>query len=33
MEENLLSKPNKNREHPKTTWYYDRKDENMLLAW
>jgi hypothetical protein len=27
MEELLFSKPNKNKEHKKTTWYFDRKDE------
>jgi hypothetical protein len=31
MEELLFSKPNKNKEHPKTTWYFERKDEAQ--AW
>jgi hypothetical protein len=32
MEELLVSKPNKNREHPRTAWYSDRKDEEHVIS-
>jgi hypothetical protein len=32
MEELLLSKPNKNRKHPRTTWYSDKKDEEHVIS-
>ncbi len=31
MEELLFSKPNKNKEYPKTTWYSNRKDEAHVI--
>jgi hypothetical protein len=32
MEEFLFSKPNKNREHPKTAWYSNKKDEAHVIS-
>jgi hypothetical protein len=32
MEELLLSRPNKNRERPRTAWYLDRKDEEHVIS-
>jgi len=31
-EELQVSKPNKNREHPRTAWYSDRKDEEHVIS-
>jgi hypothetical protein len=31
MEELLASKPNKNREHPRTAWYSDKQDEEHVI--
>jgi hypothetical protein len=32
MEELLLSKPNKNRRHPGTALYFDRKNEKHVIS-
>jgi hypothetical protein len=32
MEELLVSKPNKNRERPRTAWYSDRKTEDHVIS-
>jgi hypothetical protein len=32
MEELLLSKPNKNRRHPGTVWYFDRNNEKHVIS-
>jgi hypothetical protein len=31
MEEFLLSKPNKDREHPRIMWYSDKNDEKHVI--
>jgi hypothetical protein len=32
MEELRVSRPNKNRERPRTAWYSDRKDEEHVIS-
>jgi hypothetical protein len=32
MEELQVSRPNKNREHPRTSWYFDRKHEEHVIS-
>ncbi len=31
MEEFLLSKPNKDKEHQRTMWYFDKNDEKHVI--